>query len=289
LIRHERHDAAAREPFCIVQELRALGAVRIAEAVHEEDRRHRVALVLRMNERRRDGRVARAISDLVDTNPTGHEPRILRRHFERRVPIVIEREVPRERGGRRKGEEEHEDRELPYHASCLTRTAYDACAAARREARLPLARRAHSMKFPFSHLMKRISLLVLLASLPGAVFAAPATSKTVVLPDGLKYVDLKVGKGALPHEGQTVRVHYVGWLENGMKFDSSRDRNEPFEFALGEGKVIPGWDEGVKTMHVGGLRRLIVPPALGYGAQGAGDSIPPNATLIFEVELLGIE
>ncbi len=145
------------------------------------------------------------------------------------------------------------------------------------------------MKFPFSHLMKRISLLVLLASLPGAVFAAPATSKTVVLPDGLKYVDLKVGKGALPHEGQTVRVHYVGWLENGMKFDSSRDRNEPFEFALGEGKVIPGWDEGVKTMHVGGLRRLIVPPALGYGAQGAGDSIPPNATLIFEVELLGIE
>jgi peptidylprolyl isomerase len=111
----------------------------------------------------------------------------------------------------------------------------------------------------------------------------------VVLPDGLKYVDLKVGKGALPHEGQTVRVHYVGWLQNGVKFDSSRDRNEPFEFALGEGKVIPGWDEGVKTMHVGGLRRLIVPPALGYGGQGAGDAIPPNATLIFEVELLGIE
>jgi peptidylprolyl isomerase len=145
------------------------------------------------------------------------------------------------------------------------------------------------MKSAPSLVTNRICLLVLLVSLPVVAFAAPATSKTVTLPDGLKYVDLKVGKGALPHAGQTVRVHYVGWLENGMKFDSSRDRHEPFEFALGEGKVIPGWDEGVKTMHVGGLRRLIVPPALGYGSQGAGDAIPPNATLIFEVELLGIE
>jgi peptidylprolyl isomerase len=145
------------------------------------------------------------------------------------------------------------------------------------------------MKSVSSLVMNRVALVVLLMSLPVSAFAASAPPKTVVLPDGLKYVDLKVGKGALPHEGQTVRVHYVGWLQNGVKFDSSRDRNEPFEFALGEGKVIPGWDEGVKTMHVGGLRRLIVPPALGYGGQGAGDAIPPNATLIFEVELLGIE
>jgi peptidylprolyl isomerase len=129
----------------------------------------------------------------------------------------------------------------------------------------------------------------LLAFLPAAGSAAPAAAKTVVLPDGLKYVDLKVGKGALPQAGQTVRVHYVGWLLDGTKFDSSRDRNEPFTFALGEGQVIPGWDEGVKTMRVGGLRRLIVPPKLGYGDQGAGDKIPPGATLVFEVELLGIE
>jgi peptidylprolyl isomerase len=137
--------------------------------------------------------------------------------------------------------------------------------------------------------MKRSSLLALLAFLPAAGSAAPAAAKTVVLPDGLKYVDLKVGKGALPQAGQTVRVHYVGWLLDGTKFDSSRDRNEPFTFALGEGQVIPGWDEGVKTMRVGGLRRLIVPPKLGYGDQGAGDKIPPGATLVFEVELLGIE
>jgi FKBP-type peptidyl-prolyl cis-trans isomerase len=104
----------------------------------------------------------------------------------------------------------------------------------------------------------------------------------------LKYVDLKVGKGALPHEGQTVRVHYVGWLQNGVKFDSSRDRNEPFDFPLGGGRVIPGWDEGVLGMRVGGLRKLIIPAALGYGAQGAGDKIPPNATLIFTIELLAI-
>jgi peptidylprolyl isomerase len=137
--------------------------------------------------------------------------------------------------------------------------------------------------------MKRSSLLALLAFLPAAGSAAPAAAKTVVLADGLKYVDLKVGKGALPQAGQTVRVHYVGWLLDGTKFDSSRDRNEPFTFALGEGQVIPGWDEGVKTMRVGGLRRLIVPPKLGYGDQGAGDKIPPGATLVFEVELLGIE
>ncbi len=109
------------------------------------------------------------------------------------------------------------------------------------------------------------------------------------MPDGLKYVDLKIGSGPQPSAGQTVRVHYVGRLLDGTKFDSSRDRGQPFEFALGQGSVIAGWDEGVKTMRVGGRRKLIVPPQLGYGAQGAGDKIPPDATLVFDIELLGIE
>jgi peptidylprolyl isomerase len=125
--------------------------------------------------------------------------------------------------------------------------------------------------------------------MPAGAAAATKTPRTVVLPDGLKYVDLKVGSGPLPAPGQTVRVHYVGRLLDGTKFDSSRDRHQPFEFALGEGRVIPGWDEGVKTMRVGGRRKLIVPPQLAYGDQGAGDKIPPNATLVFDIELLGVE
>ncbi len=128
-----------------------------------------------------------------------------------------------------------------------------------------------------------------LALVPAAAAAASKPRHTVTLPDGLKYVDLKVGTGPLPTAGQTVRVHYVGTLLDGTKFDSSRDRGQPFEFPLGEGRVIPGWDEGVKTMRVGGRRKLIVPPALAYGDQGAGDKIPPNATLIFDIELLGAE
>lgn len=108
------------------------------------------------------------------------------------------------------------------------------------------------------------------------------------LPSGLEYVDEVIGKGPEPTTGQHVTVHYVGTLTNGTKFDSSRDRNEPFTFVIGEGEVIKGWDEGVATMQVGGKRKLIVPPQLGYGSQGAGGVIPPNATLIFEVELLGI-
>ena len=109
------------------------------------------------------------------------------------------------------------------------------------------------------------------------------------MPSGLKYVDLKVGDGAVAEEGVTATVHYTGWLTNGTKFDSSVDRNQPFEFKLGAGQVIRGWDEGVKGMRTGGKRKLTIPPELGYGERGAGSSIPPNSTLVFEVELLGVK
>lgn len=112
----------------------------------------------------------------------------------------------------------------------------------------------------------------------------------ITTPSGLKYIDEVAGAGESPKPGQMVTVHYTGTLENGTKFDSSRDRNEPFTFQIGVGRVIRGWDEGVMTMKVGGKRRLIIPAALGYGARGAGDgAIPPNATLIFEVELLRVK
>ncbi|MFK8066686.1 MAG: FKBP-type peptidyl-prolyl cis-trans isomerase [Gammaproteobacteria bacterium] len=103
---------------------------------------------------------------------------------------------------------------------------------------------------------------------------------------GLKYEDLTVGEGDTAAEGQTVIVHYTGWLEDGTKFDSSKDRNMPFDFPLGGGRVIKGWDEGVAGMQIGGTRKLTIPADLGYGAAGAGGVIPANATLIFEVELL---
>ena len=105
---------------------------------------------------------------------------------------------------------------------------------------------------------------------------------------GLKYKDIKVGNGAIPKNGQTVIAHYVGTLENGTKFDSSRDRGNPFSFVLGMGKVIKGWDEGLSTMKVGGIRQLIIPPDLGYGSRSAG-AIPPNSTLIFEIELIDVK
>ncbi len=118
-------------------------------------------------------------------------------------------------------------------------------------------------------------------------------SKMVKTESGLGYEDLVVGTGASPQTGQTCVMHYTGWLfENGAKgakFDSSVDRNRPFEFPIGRGRVIKGWDEGVATMKVGGKRTLLIPPQLGYGDRGAGNVIPPGATLLFEVELLGVK
>ena len=123
--------------------------------------------------------------------------------------------------------------------------------------------------------------------------AAQTAGKPMTTASGLQIIDSKEGTGASPKPGQTCVMHYTGWLyengQKGKKFDSSVDRGEPFEFPIGAGRVIKGWDEGVATMKVGGKRTLVIPPALGYGARGAGGVIPPNATLIFEVELLGVK
>jgi len=129
-----------------------------------------------------------------------------------------------------------------------------------------------------------LAVLVLVLPLSSAM-AEKAEHETS---SGLKYVDLVTGEGRQPKKGKTVVVHYTGWLENGQKFDSSLDRGQPFSFRIGMGQVIRGWDEGVMSMRVGGKRRLTIPPKLGYGARGAGGVIPPNATLIFEVELLKV-
>jgi FKBP-type peptidyl-prolyl cis-trans isomerase FkpA len=107
-------------------------------------------------------------------------------------------------------------------------------------------------------------------------------------PSGLRYQDMSAGAGKQAMAGRTVSVHYTGWLPNGEKFDSSRDRNQPFEFTLGAGQVIAGWDEGVAGMKVGGKRKLVIPPDLAYGTAGAPPDIPPGATLVFEVELLDV-
>ena len=131
------------------------------------------------------------------------------------------------------------------------------------------------------------AILLMLAVAPLSVLAAGE----VTTPSGLRIIDVKAGTGPVPKAGQTVTVNYTGWLfvdgKKGKKFDSSLDRHEPFSFTLGQGQVIKGWDEGLATMHVGGKRTLIIPPDLGYGASGAGGDIPPGATLMFEVDLIG--
>jgi peptidylprolyl isomerase len=133
----------------------------------------------------------------------------------------------------------------------------------------------------------------LLADGASAPAAAQTPGRTMTTASGLKIEDAKVGTGASPKTGQTCVMHYTGWLyqngAKGQKFDSSVDRGQPFEFQIGRGMVIKGWDEGVASMKVGGKRTLIIPPELGYGARGAGGVIPPNATLMFEVELLAVK
>ena len=129
----------------------------------------------------------------------------------------------------------------------------------------------------------------LICALAAAEGPPPIEGKPTTTNSGLKYWDIKIGTGATATSGKKVSVHYTGWLTNGTKFDSSVDRKQPFEFTLGAGMVIKGWDEGVAGMKVGGKRRLEIPPALGYGARGAGGVIPPNATLIFDVELLDVK
>ena len=127
------------------------------------------------------------------------------------------------------------------------------------------------------------------SSNPAPVPATAAPALPVAEVTELKMEDIKMGTGAVAETGKSVKVHYTGWLTNGTKFDSSKDHGEPFTFQLGAGRVIKGWDQGVAGMKVGGVRKLTIPPNLGYGARGAGGVIPPNATLVFEVELLGVD
>ena len=146
--------------------------------------------------------------------------------------------------------------------------------------------------------MRFKSLLTAALLVSACTLAAGAAKEKIVptpAPTTLEITDVKAGKGPAIAAGQTAVVHYTGWLysettpdHKGKKFDSSRDRNDPFEFRLGAGMVIRGWDDGVAGMKVGGTRTLVIPPALGYGARGAGGDIPPNATLVFDVELLGV-
>jgi FKBP-type peptidyl-prolyl cis-trans isomerase len=139
-----------------------------------------------------------------------------------------------------------------------------------------------------------VSLALTVACSSGTQTPTTGTGESNVT--ALQITDVKVGTGAEATAGKTVSVHYTGWLydantadHHGTKFDSSRDRGEPFSFPLGRGRVIAGWDQGVAGMKVGGQRTLVIPPSLGYGSQGAGGAIPPNATLVFDVELLGVQ
>jgi peptidylprolyl isomerase len=137
---------------------------------------------------------------------------------------------------------------------------------------------------------KRLFAFAIFLALAAAPLAAQAAGE-VTTPSGLRIIDVKPGSGPVPQAGQTVTVNYTGWLfidgKKGKKFDSSLDRGVPFSFTVGQGQVIKGWDEGLTTMHVGGERTLIIPPNLGYGANGAGADIPPGATLMFDIDLLG--
>ena len=139
---------------------------------------------------------------------------------------------------------------------------------------------------------KRLFASALLTALAAAPLGArPAQAAEVTTPSGLRIIDSVPGIGPVPQAGQTVTVNYTGWLfvngKKGKKFDSSHDNGQPFSFTLGQGQVFKGWDEGLATMHIGGKRTLIIPPDLGYGARGAGEDIPPGATLIFDIDLLG--
>jgi FKBP-type peptidyl-prolyl cis-trans isomerase len=137
--------------------------------------------------------------------------------------------------------------------------------------------------------MKSFLAALITLGLLSSTFSQGATmSATTTTASGLKYEDVKQGDGDVATVGKTVSVHYTGWLTNGKKFDSSKDRGQPFEFPLGGGRVIKGWDEGVQGMKVGGVRKLTIPPELGYGSRGAGGAIPPDSTLVFEVELLKV-
>jgi peptidylprolyl isomerase len=152
----------------------------------------------------------------------------------------------------------------------------------------------HATSLRKSHMPVTRRVMIAIATLAAARGAAAQTQgKTMTTDTGLKFIETTVGTGASPKSGQTCVMHYTGWLSEGgakgKKFDSSVDRGRPFEFPLGMKRVIAGWDEGVATMKVGGKRTLIIPPQLGYGERGAGGVIPPNATLIFDVELLAIK
>ena len=149
------------------------------------------------------------------------------------------------------------------------------------------------MNMCFKSLMPVMLAAALAASVTTTTSLAQTAGTTMTTPTGLQITDTKVGTGATPKTGQICVMHYTGWLyqngAKGQKFDSSVDHGQPFEFPIGTRRVIAGWDEGVATMKVGGKRTLVIPPTLGYGARGAGGVIPPNATLIFEVELLDVK